>query len=52
MKRADKICDFVCEKCGWKPRDDGPMNNRDTCEPLVAAMRVEAHQGECKKHGH
>lgn len=42
-KLSGGACDYVCPECGWKPRDDGPMNNKDTCEPLVAAGRIAAH---------
>lgn len=37
-------CTYRCRKCGWTPRDDGPMNSKDTCEPLVAATRIDAHE--------
>lgn len=47
LHRTASACDYVCQECGWKPRDDGAMNREDTCEPLVAITRIDAH--ECKE---
>lgn len=46
-RRPSEI-DYVCQKCGWKPSDDGPMNRKGTFEPLVAATRSASHAYDCR----
>lgn len=36
-----------CE-CGYTTRDEGPMNNVDTFEPLVDAIRSAGHAYDCE----